>query len=46
VADNSSHGVYLDIWRNAGYWEVFDYVYPYEGRNIYSNDIDRIRIEC
>jgi len=46
VANYGSGTVYLDIWRNAGYWEQYDYVLVGEERNIFSNDIDRIVIIC
>lgn len=44
--NNGSKGVHLDIWKNVGGWTVYDYIHPYEWRNVPSNDIDRIRIEC
>jgi hypothetical protein len=46
VANFGSGGVWLDIWRNAGYWENYAYVAVGETRDIGSNDIDRIWIRC
>lgn len=46
VANYGNGTVWLYIWRNAGYWELWDYVLVGEARNIYSNDIDRIVIDC
>lgn len=46
VDNNSSAHVYLDIWRNAGYWEPYAHVGPWGLEAIWTNDIDRIRITC
>ncbi|MEU4620414.1 hypothetical protein AB0G04_10620 [Actinoplanes sp. NPDC023801] len=46
VANYGNGTVWLYIWRNAGYWELYDYVLVGELWNIYSNDIDRIVIDC
>ena len=46
VDNNSTADVYLDIWRNAGYWEPYAHVGPWGLERIWTNDIDRIRISC
>jgi hypothetical protein len=46
VFNNSSAWVYLDIWRNAGYWVEYARIRPNEKVTIYTNDIDRIWIVC
>lgn len=46
VDNYSPAHIYLDIWRNAGYWELYAYVGPWGLERIWTDDIDRIRITC
>ena len=47
LVDNySSANIYLHIWRNAGYWELYAHVRPWLIEKMYTNDIDRIEIVC
>lgn len=46
VDNYSPAHIYLDIWRNAGYWELYAYVEPWGLERIWTDDIDRIRITC
>jgi hypothetical protein len=46
VDNNSTAHVYLDIWRNAGYWQEYAHFGPWQFGIIWTDDIDRIRIVC
>jgi hypothetical protein len=47
VINWSSADIYLDIWRNAGYWQQYAHIGPWDsGERIWTDDIDRIRLDC